>query len=417
MDLILYTPAAPLTFATMTSQNQLLDISGLLDEYGTGVKEDLGGFLRGTQYEDGIYGVTSHSEFSTSMYIIMRKDILDALGLTEKAENMSSWTEYEEILQAVYEANQAGDLPEELQTTACVCNTENSGKIIPNQTSMIGADSFEQNYGFDGLGDNYGIIATDPETDTVSEYYLSEDYYKALERVNSWYQKGYVYRDATMTESDGTTLIKNGVTFSFIALGNYGIEEVQRKNSGYEVVAKKVLSIPMGSNVCQTWGLGVPVNAEEPEAAVDFINLMYTDSDIMNLLTWGIEGEDYEVNEEGEAVVLEGSRYTGFAFLWGNASLSYPTEGQGGDFYVRAKEEDNNAQISKYMGFVPSTESFANELTAVNSVLTKYKGTLESGSTKDLEGEYQSFLKELDDAGIQVIVDGYQEQLNNWLGK
>jgi putative aldouronate transport system substrate-binding protein len=417
MDLILYTPAAPLTFANMTSQNQLLDISDLLEEYGEGILEDLGGFLKGTQYDDGVYGVTSHSEFATNMYIIMRKDILEELDLVEKAENMSSWTEFEEILQAVYEANQSGELPEELQTTACISNSENSGKVIPNQTSMCGSDNFDDCYGFDGLGDNFGIIATDPETDTVSEYYLSDDYYQCLQRVNSWYEKGYVYKDAALTESDATTLMQNGVTFSFIALGNYGIEENQRKSTGYEVISKKVLSIPMGSNVCQTWGLGLPITCDDPEAAVSFINLMYTNSDVMNILTWGIEGEDYEVNEEGEAVRLEGASYSGFSFLWGNASLSYPTEGQGGDFYDRAKEEDDNAEISKYMGFVPNTEEFANELTAVNTVLSKYKSILESGTTSDLDGDYQSFLSELESAGIQTVIDGYQEQLNAWLGE
>ena len=416
MDLIAFTPAPPLTFANMTSLNQLLDISDLLGDYGEGITEDLGDYLKGNQIGDGIYGITSHSEFATNMYIIMRKDILDELGLTEKAENMSSWSEYEEILQAVYEANQNETLPEELRTNACISNSENSGRVIPNQTAMCGSDSFADCYGFDGLGDNYGIISTDPETDTVNEYYKSEDYLECLKRVKSWNEKGYVYKDAALTDLDGTTLMKNGVTFSFIALGNYGIEDVQKKNSGYEVVAKKVLSIPVGSNVCQTWGIGVPVTSDEPEAAVSFINLMYTNADIMNLFSWGIEGEDYEVNEEGEAVQIDGAAYTGFPFLWGNASLSYPSEGQGGDFYERAKAEDDNAEMSKYMGFVPNTESFANELTAVNTVLTKYKANLESGSTPDLEGDYQKFLDELDSAGINEVIAGYQEQLNSWLG-
>ncbi len=415
MDLIAYTPAAPLTFANMSSLGQLMDISDLLEEYGQDITADLGDFLKGNQMGDGIYGVTTHSEFATNVYICMRKDILEELGLVEKAQNMTTWTEYEEILAAVKEANDNGTLPEELRTNACICNGDNSGKIFQTQGVMCGADSFEDCYGFDVLGDNYAIIETDPETDTVSEYFRSEGYYNTLKRVNDWYQKGYVYKDSAMTDLDAGALMKNGVTFSFIANGNYGIEDQQKKNTGYEVIAKEVISIPMGSAVCQTWGTAVPVTATEPEAAVDFINLMFKNADLMNILTWGIEGEDYTVNEEGEAVPVENAGYMGFGFLWGNATLTYPAEGQGGDFMARAREVDENAEISKYMGFVPNTESFANELTAVNNVSGKYRAALESGTTTDLEGDYQKFLEELDDAGIQIIIDSYQSQLTEWL--
>lgn len=322
---------------------------------------------------------------------------------------------------ACYAFEFLGSLGDELifqsEDCAITAKTDRDIEIICyNYRSPDSFYSFADCYGFDGLGDNYGIISTDAETDTVNEYHKSDDYYECLKRVKDWNEKGYVYKDAALTELDGTTLMKNGVTFSFIALGNYGIEDVQKKNSGYEVVAKKVLSIPVGSNVCQTWGIGVPVTSDEPEAAVSFIDLMYTNADIMNLFAWGIEGEDYEVNEEGEAVQIDGAAYTGFPFLWGNASLSYPSEGQGGDFYERAKAEDDNAEMSKYMGFVPNTESFANELTAVNTVLTKYKANLESGSTPDLEGDYQKFLDELDSAGVNDVIAGYQEQLDSWIG-
>lgn len=39
----------------------------------------------------------------------------------------------------------------------------------------------------------------------------------------------------------------------------------------------------------------IPNSAKEPEAAMAFLNLMFTDKDLSNILTWGIEGRDYVV--------------------------------------------------------------------------------------------------------------------------
>lgn len=36
-----------------------------------------------------------------------------------------------------------------------------------------------------------------------------------------------------------------------------------------------------------------------PEAAMKFLNLTYTDADVINLLIYGIEGRDYVKNDDG----------------------------------------------------------------------------------------------------------------------
>lgn len=417
IDLMNYVPAPPATFSSMISQNQLMDITELLEEYAPETLAAIGAYIKGTTVNDKIYGVSTMSGFATNTYVIMRRDILEALDLLEKAQNMSSWTAYEEILAAVYEANKSGELPEELKTQACVTNANVSGGIYPLGSIFMGSDAWKDNYGVDVLGDNYGIIATDQDSHTVSAYYRSEDYLNTLKRVNSWYQKGYVYKDAAFTEESGDTLMANGVSFSFIVNGQVGIENTRRTTTGHEVVAAKVLSVPMGTSVSQTWGLAVPMTAKEPEAAVKFLNLLYEDAEIMNLLTWGIEGRDYVLNEAGEAVKQENCSYSGNMFLWGNGLLTYPAQGQGGDYMQRLSKADEEAQISKFLGFSADTSQLSNELTAVNNVINEFRANLESGAVDDLESEYEKYCKAMEDAGVQLILESYQEQLTAWLDR
>ncbi len=415
MDVILFAPAPPATFSSMTSQNQLMDITDLLEEYAPNALDAVGEFVKGNTVNGKIYAVPTIAGFSTQMYVIMRKDILEALDLVEKAENLSSWSEYEEIMAAVYEANQNGTLPEELQTVCCLSNADLSGRVYPLQGVMLGSDSWDENYGVDILGDTYGIIYADPETDTVKPYYESEDYLETLKRVQSWYEKGYIYKDSAITEDSGDTLMANGVTFSFIATGQVGIDDNRRSVTGYDVVASEVLSIPMGSSVSQTWGMCIPVTCQEPEAAAKFIDLIYSDAEVMNLLTWGIEGRDYTLNEEGEAVKAEDAVYSSNMYLWGNGFLTYPAQGQGGDFMERLQASDDAAEVSKYIGFSADTSQFTNELTAINNVINQYRAILESGSSTDLEGQYEEYCQAMENAGIQKVIDSYQQQLNDWL--
>lgn len=63
------------------------------------------------------------------------------------------------------------------------------------------------------------------------------------------------------------------------------------------------------------------------------MNALYTSEELMNLLVWGIEGEDYVV-EDGEAAYPEGVtedtvEYHTADFLYGNYFLCYPWSGTG----------------------------------------------------------------------------------------
>ena len=91
IDLILTTPIASSTYDTMRTQNQLMDISGLLEDYGQPILENLGDLVKATTVGDAVYAVTGYRNLATSNYILMRSDILEDLGLTEKAENMTTW--------------------------------------------------------------------------------------------------------------------------------------------------------------------------------------------------------------------------------------------------------------------------------------------------------------------------------------
>lgn len=71
------------------------------------------------------------------------------------------------------------------------------------------------------------------------------------------------------------------------------------------------------------------VLSTEPEAAMKFLNLLYGNEELVNLLAYGIEGEHYVKTEDGKIAYPEGidpsiSKYRGDqSYMYGNAMLTY----------------------------------------------------------------------------------------------
>ncbi len=407
MDLMLTSPIQAASFSSMTAQNQLLPLDDLLKEYAPELLSTVGEYIEGTRYNGKIHGVPTFRALNSNAYLVMRADILNELGLMEKAKNLSSWTEYEEILSQVVEKT---DL-------TGISQNDGDGTVITLQNAWLDQDKFADNTGYDNLGDNYKLIAVDENTDKVFSYFGSDKYKATLERVRSWYEKGYVYKDAATSEEMGDNLIKNNVTFSICVNSEIGVEASRKGSTGYEVVAPVLLNEPISTGSCTKFTWAVPVTATEKEAAVKFMNLMYTRAEIANLLTWGIEGRDYVV-VDGQAQYPDGVDastvpYHTPDFLYGNQFLVYPWQGQGADFRTVAKADMDAAGASKYLGFTCDATGVSNELTALMNVIAEYKPALESGSV-DLS-VYEEFKNKMQAAGIEKVVNEYQTQLDAWL--
>lgn len=412
-DLLLTTAIPNVSFSTMQSQNQLLDISEYLEYYAPEMYELTKDYLAATTVNDAVYAIPCFRYFNSDYYILMRKDILDYLGLTEAAENIETWTDFESIMLKVQAAQ--SELPEELRTNAMIANSDSQGSIINGCYSNVAAEKLADAYGFDTLADSSKIIYVNEETNTVENYFASDDYRATIERVYRWGQEGLIYKDAATTASLGEEIIKNGASFSSVCMAEFGVETLKESEIGYPMVVCKYAGVPIQSSSASQWAWAVATTSENPEAAVAFLNLMYTNKDIENLFVYGIEGRDYDLNDAGEAVVREDGVYMGDEYFFGNRFNAYPPEGAGADSREQAWEAQEAAEISPYFGFAIDTSSIANEITAVSNVLTKYEPGLESGTLDP--SNIDVMLGEMESAGVQIILDYYQEELDAWLAQ
>lgn len=273
-------------------------------------------------------------------------------------------------------------------------------------------------YGYIGCFDRLGGGSSDPavfmgtDSDTVVDLYESEEYQNYIRHCREWEEAGYIHPDAATTDQTVTSLLDSGVTAGYFMTGT---PTMQRDDL-------TIVQLTEPFERTQTMGgWVVPVTAQEPEAAVRFLNLMYEDSDIANLIQWGIEGTHYVMKDADanppviafpEGVDATTSGYYNSLGLYGDVRRIYVwNEG--------SSQEDNDAfsekamqNPSKAIGFIykPSDDARTKQ-TAIAAVISQYTPALESGSV-DVDQYYASFISDLKAAGIDDIIAEKQEQFD-----
>lgn len=385
-------------FFTYYTNNQLVALDELIDQYGAGIKEVIEpNFLNGGRINNQMYGITTNRDLAVgNADFLMRKDILDKYGIAY-SERMTK-----DDIGAIYKKVQANE-PEML---------------------MLAGYSTDTFYGmtntFDDLGDGFAVLENFGKDNlTVVNKYKTDGFVNTVELIRSWYDKGFISKDITSETEPGTAQVKAGRAFSYLEIFKPGITTQSTKLCGYPMVAIQTQDANSTSTIVQSIMWSIPRNCENPEKAMQYLNEVYTSKELMNLLSWGIKDTHYVETEDGhttfpEGVTAENSGYNMAAgWLFGNQYLTTPWEGDDLDIWDQMKSFNNNAVVSKAMGFSFDTTNVVTEIAAITNVYNEYVVPL-CGGVMNPEEALPQLYEALDNAGIQKLIDEKQAQLDAW---
>ena len=210
---------------------------------------------------------------------------------------------------------------------------------------------------------------------------------------------------------------------TFCGLGNPKIAEQYTTNYGHPFDNVQISDSMIWAGNNNAWM--VNSGSEAPSAACKFLNLLYTDEYVDNLLVYGEEGVDYVLNEDGCAVAPEGYTdlnsvaYTNNMnyYFWGNKWLTYPVVGGlTGEEKEKNMEQNYTGEHSKYYGFLYDYSAEQAEYTACLNIVEEYKKALWVGAV-DVEETLDEMTKRLEAAGMNKLIESKQEQLDKWLSE
>ena len=410
LDLMVTLPGDSAHFNSMSSQNQLTDITDLLTEYAPELLETVPeSWLSGTTINGRIYSVTSMGDKATPLGFACRTDILEETGIDPST--LKTADDFEELFAKVAE------LHPEMTPVAT-----GSQKILTAPYLIDTEGNFVK---YDGLGDgdNSLVGIMDGDGTTIQNNYTRQVYLDTSLRFKEWYDNGWVYADGANYKETQEALVAGGACFGLFKCFATGAESTLTASCGNEMTIINIDPSPeINTGMLRKFSWAVPVTATEPEAAVKFMNLLFTDEEIINLITWGIEGTHYQVLEDGTIDFAEGLEAGNSGYylgdetaILGNGFLAKVWTGNDPNLREQTYEVNMNATVSPYTGFSFNSEGFENQVAAITQTIQQYRPSFGCGLYT--EDYYNEFLQKLEDNGVNEYIAYIQEQFDAWLAE
>ena len=164
--------------------------------------------------------------------------------------------------------------------------------------------------------------------------------------------------------------------------------------------------------------MAVAAQSKNPERALMVYDLMRNDPEIYHLMQYGIEGEMYTLDENGRFARPDGFEDSvdgvSFNFWWGrNDNLEYKNAQLDWDAIDALYEVYNGVKIDyPYGQYIYDNSMIGPFMDNLSNVYNTYMPRIVFGMNDDPEALVAEFRAALKDAGIDMVMEEVQNQLN-----
>lgn len=387
------------------SKNECAPLDDLLNNYGKETKQIVGdAFLKSTQANGKTYAIPAYKGYALAPDLVYRTDIMKELGVSP--DSIKTIADLDALFAKV-KAKYPNMIP-----------------IAPTNQGFSGVLSTLN--GVDYLTDDFmkptAVLIGD--NTKVVDFYETDLFKERVKLARDWYNKGYIMKDAATSATLATELISSDRCFSYIA--SYSGKEAGAQISA--TTGKPIDMIRIDQPYLSTTSVNavswaISANSKKQEAAMKFLNLTYSDKAVVNLLIYGIEGQDYVKVDADHVKYPEGKDPNTVPYtaqlscgIIGNMFNQYAMQGQSTNDLKLMDSENKSSAKSKAFGFTFDSSPVKTEYSSVLNVINQYLPGLNCGSL-DPDKEIPNFVKKLKEAGMDKIVAEKQKQLDAWLAK
>lgn len=389
--------------ANLVSNGQVMELDELLDNEGKDTKalftEGLEDYLGCGQVNGKQYGIPCMYSYCTeNIYYARTEDVAKANVDWSQVNSIDTMSE------AILKIKEA--------------NPDNA--YIPGATEPYWVPK-----SIDYLGDtNYlGVLTNPTESTKVENYYESEYFLNFLGHVKEWKANGVFSPDPLSNSNPSLMNLLMGVTNGtpgYAWDASVSMEATAAQNN-IELDGTNVTDALSTTSDATTYMWHISSFCKNPEAAMKVLNVLYTDPEAAQLVANGVEGLDYELNEDGQMVYPEGKNSMadlGWAAAsmayWPNVMLCKTWYYEPEDIYDQMLEKNKTCDKSLALGFTFDSTNVADQITACNNVVSQYYTPLMYGEV-DIDSTLPKFQADLKQAGIDEIIAEKQKQLDAWL--
>ncbi len=259
---------------------------------------------------------------------------------------------------------------------------------------------------------------------SVEEPFLSASKFAAT-TMKDWYDKGYVNKNpyANKTRSkDNFCEGKSGVAF-----GNSLDVAAVTENCAAKGIEVDIITgvSPQGHAVQNSWlnnGLAVAASSDNPERALQAMDLLMQDPSYVYLVTYGIEGKHYVVTADDKIGMPEGVTSdnnpfpvdaSGFWFV--NKDILKPMANWPASYIEHRNSVSDILKPVPFASFTFNSENVKSQIANIANVSTQYANPLYIGAVKNVDEAFTQLTDKLNAAGIDKVKAEVEKQTQEYL--
>ena len=355
-------------------------------------------FIDANRVDGELYTIPCNNNFSSEACVMVNAEMADALGF-DLSDDSKIWT--------LEEIHDMAALAKETYPDIYAVAPQTGSTIISAYT-------------WDTMGDSssIGVVEDCGTTDQVVSITECEDFINFARTMHEWYSEGLIMQDVVSNTETWSATVPTGKAFCAFNNGGYPNEAYDPSSCGYYVLSLMENVAFSNSRMCY----GISGNSKNPEKAFAVLKELYTNSELVNILCWGIEGENYVLNEDGlgtnpEGVTTETNTYSVAhvnPWVLPNMHISYDLEGTCVGFYEKLEAYDQSGAVSDCVGCVFDYTDVSDEYNACANVMSQYYANVMSGAV-DIDEVLDDWKADLKTAGEDIVIAEKQRQLDEFL--
>lgn len=403
------------TYSDAAADGNFADITEALPQYAPDVYNSMSAQVWEAAKVDGkIYGVINEQIFARSTGIAIDKEVAEALDLTQERIESEGLT-YQDVIRQSMEYIEA----------------ENGGEV-PSTTLILG-DSWDelimQGYGLDALGaSSYypGIIEAANGSTTVINQFESKYFKEFADFCREMHENGWIHKDQDRLPVTSNQRVRMTGTYY-----PYSTEASLYNSIGRDFVQFQFGTPLMSTSNVTSSMTAINVTSKKVDKCLQFINLLYKDKELYNLLAIGEEGLEYQWqtgydendNEYRYISYIKTSKYKPMAdWAYGTEFNAYLKRGYSETWVDEIKAINNGAVYSPAYGFAFNVDrNLEAALSSAYLVAQDYIDMFLNGSFSDdktndqIIAEMNAAMAKV--ADVDAIISAKQAQLDAFLAK
>lgn len=277
----------------------------------------------------GTYGIPNNVIIGEYTYLLVNKEL--AKKYSYNPEELNTLAKCSDFLAdvAAYEPGVAPILGDIYTTGTYYWN-------IDTATGKINSDKFNL------LASTMTNRTHDPSIDTnltlgCMNVFKNVEFVDQLKCIQSYKDAGYVVAESQNPANYAVRMIKGGADLATIYGEDYSLNVLEYPRAGYEEVFNNMFA--------------VSTYTRSLARSMQIITYLNTNSDLRNILQYGVEGVHYKIDDETGKLVRLNQDYMMNLESTGNVFMAYPEEGMPVDAWDWGKKQNLDVKPYLSMGF------------------------------------------------------------------